>query len=137
MAVIAGGADKLKEYVLSFGTDDYAEHIASAALNASQSVEHWQGGTPEAVFADVSAPTWTLTIRMSQANKLNASLFEYLVTNAGTQTTCTMTPVEGGRSVAVDVVLVVPDTFGGDIGSWAEAQAVLGVTGQPVFTHPV
>ena len=136
MALITGGADKLKDYVLSFGADDYAEHVASASLNASQSVEHWMGGTPDAVYADVAAPTWTLTIRMSQANKLSASLFEMLVTNAGTTSTFTMTPVSGGRSVTGSVVLVVPDTFGGDIGSWAEAQAVLGVIGQPAFTHP-
>lgn len=137
MALITGGADKLKEMVVSFGSDDYAQHIASASLTASQSVEHWQGGTPDATYADVAAPMWTVVLRMSQANKKSASLFEHLVENAGTTTTCVLTPVDGGRSVSVTVVLAVPDTFGGDIGSWAEAQATLGVIGQPVFTHPV
>lgn len=140
MALIAGGADKLKKYILNFGTgvgaDDYAEHVASAALTASQSVDQWQGGSPTAIYADVSTPVWLLTIRMSQANKLSASLFEYLLTNAGTVVDLTMTPVEGGRSAAMKVVLGVPQTFGGDIGSWAEAEANCAVQGQPVFTHP-
>ncbi len=96
MAVIAGGADKLKEYVLSFGTDDYAEHIASAALNATQSVEHWQGGTPDAVFADVSAPTWTLTIRMSQGNGLSASR----AAAASPSTSCSSCPTRSAATSA-------------------------------------
>ncbi len=135
MALISGGADKLKKYVLSFGADDYAEHVASAALTQSQTTDTWQGGTPTAIFADVSTPAWTLTIRMSQGNGLSASLFEYLLGVAGTEVQVTMTPVDGGRSAAFTARIGTPDTFGGDIGAWAEAQVICPVKGQPVFTH--
>lgn len=131
MATIDVTASRFKEFEVLMPTDDFAPAIASCAIVPAQDTSTWKGGTPDAVFTDVSSPTWTCAMRIAQ-DSLNAdSLFLYLLEHAGeTIEGVRFTPIAGGRTWELDLTLAAPQ-IGGDIDAWAEATMTHAVQGRP------
>lgn len=97
----------------------------------AQSVTTTTGGTPDAVFTDVSPATWTLSWKLLQDIEASGSLQNWLIAHAGEQHKIHFTPF-GGRSVEA-TILIAAVPIGGDMNAWLDGTATCGVLGAPVY----
>ncbi|GAA4170788.1 hypothetical protein [Gryllotalpicola koreensis] len=115
-------------------TVDYAPACSSALLNPSSSTQTWKGGTPEAVFTDVTSPTYTFDVTIGQDWVDVESFANYLEEHAGELIEdIAYTPRPGAPTWTFDAY-VPPVPVGGNIDDWATAQLSFPVVGSPVKT---
>lgn len=134
MNAIAVTPSIFKKFVVTIDTDDYAPAVASCKFTPSSSVQTWKGGTPDAVFTDVSSPTYTCTMKLAQDWVTPTSLSNYLHTHAGETVAATFVPVDGGATITATLVLAAPE-IGGDIDAWGETTVQHAVQGKPTITQ--
>jgi hypothetical protein len=124
-----------KNLQLMIGSDEYQKHVSSVAWEPSTSQVEWRGGTPDAVFTDSAAPTWTANFVLIQDWENPDSLFNFLLAHAGESAEISYKPVAAGEfSIDATVTLVAP-AIGGAVGQYVEATVVMGSTA-PVPTFP-
>ena len=133
MSTVAVAPSTFKKFQVQIATDDYAPAVASCKFTPNQTTSTWKGGTPDAVFTDVSTPTWTCAMKIAQDWKTPGSLSAYFLAHAGEEVAATFVPVEGGMSVAATLVLAPPEV-GGDIDAWGETTVTHACKGAPTFT---
>lgn len=125
-----------KKFAVTLGdasTDDYAPAVASCKFTPSSSTQTWKGGTPDAVFTDITSPTWVCAMKIAQDWTNATSLVNYLFAHAGERVPATFVPVEGGPTVSATLILAAPE-IGGDIDAWGETTVQHGVDGAPALT---
>lgn len=128
MASIPAFPTPQKNLVLTIGTDSYEQHVSSVAFVPSQSSIEWKGGTPDAVFTDVSSPSWVCNVTAVQDWNTPDSLFNYLLDNEGAQATVTYKPDAAGTfGITSEITLVAPQ-IGGAVNAYNEATLSFGST---------
>ena len=133
MAQIAVSPLSLKDMVLLIGTDSYEKHVSKVQLVPSVTKKTWRGGTPDAVFTDVSTATWECQIDYVQDWETASSLSQYLLDNEGLTKAAVFTPANGvGKQFAVNLV-ITPGAVGGTIGDYGTTSVSLGCD-KPVAT---
>jgi len=135
MAQIGVQPRVLKNYLLTFGTDQYEKHVNSVTLTPSASVQTWKGGTPDDVYTDATNATWTLDLAYAQDWATPNSLSRYLFEHEGETVAMSFEPIAEGPSFTANVI-VTPGAVGGAIDAFATATVSLGVQGKPVFDDP-
>lgn len=136
MAQIAVAPVVLKDMILTIATDSYELHVNEVLLDPSTQVLTWQGGTPSAVFTDVTNATWTCKITGCQDWTTANGLASYCLANAGQKKTVVFKPLGAttGKPVFTVDVYIVPMPIGGKINSFLEATVTMGCAGAPVKT---
>ena len=89
---------------------------------------HFIGGQRVASLSDVA---WTLDIAWPQDWETADSMSQFLLTNAGSTATATLTPSSGGDAYSA-TVLLVPGGIGGTYGQQADESLSLACTTAPV-----
>lgn len=135
MPVMPVSPEVQKNLQLMIGLDEYQKHVSSVSWEPSTSQVEWRGGTPDAVFTDSAAPTWTANFVLIQDWENPDSLFNFLLAHAGETAEVSYKPVAAGEfSIAATVTLAAP-AIGGAVGQYVEATIVMGSTA-PVPTFP-
>lgn len=124
-----------KNLVLTIGTSSYEKHVSSVSWEPSSSQQEWRGGTPDAVFTDSAAPTWTANVTMIQDWENPDSMFNFCLQHAGEQVSATYKPDSDGAFSIVATITIVPPTIGGPVGQFVESTIQMGSTA-PVPTFP-
>lgn len=117
---------------LTFDGDDYTAAVDSCTLTPT---------TPVTALTDVSGqtthvagiPVWALAVSNVQDTTTNKSLTLKLIEWAGQIKPVTYTPKDGGKSFAVNVV-IVPIAIGGAGGAVAKSSGTFQCNGQPTIT---
>lgn len=126
MAQIAVKPLSLKDMVLTIGTDSYEKHVSKVQFAPSVTKKTWRGGTPDAVFTDVSAATWECQIDYVQDWETTDSLSAYLLANEGQTKAAVFTPASGvGQKFSANIV-ISPGAIGGTIGEYGTTSVSLG-----------
>jgi hypothetical protein len=111
---------------------EFRKCIQSFQFVPSVSVVSTTGGTPDAVYTDVSPATWQLQIKFLQDAESVGALTDYLILNAGKVKHVDFVPY-GGTGWGADVVLPAPP-IGGDMNAWLADTVTCGVRGVPART---
>lgn len=111
---------------------EFRSAIQSFSFTPSSTVSTTTGGTPNAVFTDVSPATWTCVIKFLQDIEKSGSLQNYMIANAGQRKTVDFIPT-GGAKVSATLVLTAPP-IGGDMNTWLDASVTCGVVGVPTIS---
>lgn len=117
-------------------SNEYADAMSSFQFVPAQAVSTWRGGTPTAVFTDISAPTWTCVIKLAQDWHTGNSFANWLLSKSGTTQKVIFKPhgnVTSAAAFAANIIVAVPP-IGGDIDAWLEAGITCGVQGAPTVT---
>ncbi|MDO9590793.1 MAG: hypothetical protein Q7J04_06585 [Microcella sp.] len=77
-------AAAIKNMRLRIGTHHYELHANNVQWSPSMSTVRWLGGTPEAEVRDVSVDSWDCAITVAHDYQNPDSLFNFLLSNAGT-----------------------------------------------------
>ncbi len=117
----------LKDALLKIAADNYEKHVSGVTFTPASSQISWAGLTPDAVFTDASAPTWTVTINYVQDWETADSLSQYLFENSGETVVMEFTPKAGtGNKTFTANVTIVPGAIGGDVNAYATTSVTLG-----------
>lgn len=125
----------LKNFEFIVDVDDFAAACPSILFTPSQAISVWKGGTPGAIYTDVSNPTWQCTTKIGQDWETTGSLVNYLFSNQGALKTVKFRPLKKASGTSkqwtAQLYLGAP-AIGGDIDSWAETTVTHGVLGAPI-----
>jgi hypothetical protein len=132
MAVIPVKPRVFKNYKLKIASDNYETSVSAVTLTPATSVQTWRGGTPDAVFTDLSATTWTCDLAYAQDWETAGSLAIYLFNHEGETVACEFSPIGTGPKFTVNAI-IVPGQIGGAVDAYGTATVTLGVQGKPVF----
>lgn len=133
MPVIPVKPRVFKNYMLKIGADSYEKAVNSVTLTPSSSTVTFKGGTPEAVFTDQTAPTWTAALNYAQDWETASSLSVYLLNNEGKEVAIEFFPLGSGPKFALTVI-ITSGAIGGAIDAFGTSTVTLGVQGKPTFT---
>ena len=122
----------LKDATLTIAATGYEAEVSSATLTPATSSAQWKGLTPEAVFTQTSATTWTLDLVLAQDYDDADSLALYLFEHEGETAAMSFAPNVGGGGFTADVIITA-GAIGGAVDGFAEATVSLPVQGRPVF----
>lgn len=111
---------------------EFRKAVQSFVFQPQQSVSTTTGGTPDAVYTDLSAPTWQLSVKFLQDAETTGSMTDYLLANAGAIKHVDFVPY-GGTGWGADIVLPAPP-IGGDMNAWLADTVTCGVRGKPTRT---
>lgn len=114
---------------------DFESHISKATVDPNVSIVTWTGGSPEAVFKDITTPDWSCAIDLAQDISTAGALWEVLNNHVGETLHFTLSPnaADPLGVVAEFDVIAVPAGFGGTVGAVASSSVTLPVLGQPDF----
>ena len=117
----------LKDVLLKIEADNYEKHVSGVQWVPSSSQLTWNGMTPDAVFTDVTTPTWALTLNYVQDWETDDSLAQYLFDHIGETVEMIFTPVKGtGKKTFTANVTIVPGAIGGEVNAYATTSVTLG-----------
>lgn len=117
-----------KNLLLTIGTDSYEQHVSTVAFVPTSTAITWRGGTPDAVFTDTTSPTWVCNVTAVQDWENPASLFNFLLDNAGETAQVTYKPDAAGLfGVAAEITIVAPQ-IGGAVNAYNESTLSFGST---------
>ena len=117
----------LKDVTLKIGADNYEKHVSSVKFTPSSSTITWAGLSPDAVFSDTTAPTWTCEIEFVQDWETENSLSRYLFDEQGETKAVEFVPVKGAGNLKVDANLTItPGSIGGAVNQYATDTVTLG-----------
>lgn len=133
MPAIAVKPRVLKNYLVKIGADSFEKALNSVTLTPSSSTVTFKGGTPDAVFTDQTAPTWTCALSYAQDWETAGSLSVYLLQHEGESVDMEFSPLGSGPKFKATVI-ITSGAVGGAIDAFAVATVTLGVQGKPVFT---
>lgn len=125
-----------KNLQLTVGTDTYEKHVSSVQWTPASSTIEWRGGTPDAVFTDVSSPTWTANLTLVQDWETEDSLCNFLLDHAGEQVLVKYKPQVDGDFEITATVTITPPAIGGAVNAFNESTVAMGST-KPVRTPVV
>lgn len=114
---------------------DFESHISKATVDPNVSIVTWTGGTPDAVFKDITTPDWSCAIDLAQDISTAGALWAVLNDNVGKVLHFTLSPNSldvTGAQAEFDVI-AVPASFGGAVGAVSTSSVTLPVIGQPDF----
>ena len=127
MSTIAVKPLVLKDVLLTIAVDNYEKHVSGVQWVPTSQQINWQGLTPDAVFSDVSSPTWALTLNYVQDWETANSLSQYLFDHVGETVEMVFTPVKGtGKKTFTANVTIVPGAIGGEVNAYATTSVTLG-----------
>lgn len=114
---------------------NFESHISKATVDPNVNIVTWTGGTPEAVFKDITTPDWSCGLELAQDISTSGALWAVLNANVGKVLHFTLTPnsLDVAAAVATFDVIGVPANFGGTIGAVSTSSVTLPVLGQPEF----
>lgn len=113
---------------------EYEQHVSRVQFDPNTPISVWKGLTPAAVFQDVAATEWTVTLDYAQDFETANSLAQYLMANPGKQVTAEFTPKKGtGAKKVTAAITLVPGGIGGGVGEFATSSVTLPVSGQPAI----
>lgn len=133
MGKIAANPRMQKNLSLTIGTDTFEDHVSSVQWVPSSSTVTWNGGTPEAVFTDQTAPTWTAQVNVVQDWETPGSLCNYLLEHAGEQVVAKYKPDATGTFEITATITLAAPTIGGAVNAFNESSVTMGST-KPVPT---
>lgn len=125
----------LKNIGVRINGDDYANAIASMKFIPSASIQTWKGGTPDAVFTDVTSATWVCEIKYAQDFESATSLAIYFLQHQGETEEVLFYPygfTDGAPNFSAHLIYA-PGEIGGDIDAWLESTVQHAVSGTPFF----
>lgn len=114
---------------------DFEAHISKATVDPNVSIVTWTGGSPEAVFKDITTPDWSCALDLAQDITTAGALWEVLNNNVGKTLHFTLSPnaLDPLGVTAEFDVIAVPAGFGGTVGAVSTSSVTLPVLGQPDF----
>lgn len=122
-----------KNLKLTIGADTFEKHVSSVQWTPSSSTVEWRGGTPDAVFTDTTAETWTANVTLIQDFETEDSLANFLLENAGEKVTAKYKPqADGDFEITADITLSSP-AIGGAVNAFNESTVAMGST-KPIRT---
>lgn len=133
MATIAPKPFVLKDYLLTVGDDLYQAQTSQVEIVPKVNVQTWRGGTPGALFSDITVDGWDYTIAYAQDFETTDSLSLFAHENAGEPIDVVFKPRSGtGPTVEVTIVMV-PGKIGGTVGAFASGTLTGPCVGEPVI----
>lgn len=128
----------LKDVTLLIEADNFELHVSQVQFDPSVQTQTWKGLSPNAVFTDQSAPTWTCTLSYAQDWSSAATLSSYLFAHQGETKHVTFTPDVNTDQAAWDAdVIVSAGPIGGTVDAFQVGSVTLGVQGRPAPTYPI
>lgn len=122
-----------KNLKLTIGLDTYEKHVSNVQWLPAGSTIEWRGGTPDAVFTDVTSPTWTANITLVQDWETEDSLANFLLDMAGEKVEVKYKPDADGRFEITATITLAPPAIGGAVNEFNESTVAMGST-KPVRT---
>lgn len=117
----------LKDVLLKIGADNYEKHVSAVRFIPSSGSINWSGLTPDAVFTDVTAPTYACQLDFVQDWETADSLSRYLWDEQGTTKAVEFVPVKGTGNLKVTANLtIIPGSIGGAVNEYATDSVTLG-----------
>jgi hypothetical protein len=127
----------MKNISVQIGSDNYEAAISTLKFTPATTIQTWKGGTPAAVYTDVTTPTWTCAMTLAQDYAAATSLANYLLENVGESVTCIFKPSVPGTGtqaiVTATLILAAPE-IGGDIDAWMSTAITHAVSGAPAVS---
>lgn len=125
-----------KNLRLSIGADTFEKHVSSVQWAPSSSTVEWRGGTPDAVFTDITSETWTASVTLIQDWETEDSLANFLLEHAGEKVTAAYKPdADGTFEITAEITLASP-AIGGAVNAFNESTVAMGSTKPVVTTTP-
>lgn len=111
---------------------EFRKAVQSFQFVPSSSVSVVTGGTPDAVYTDQSAVSWTLNVKFIQDSETLGALTDWLFSQYGTVHHVDFVPY-GGTGWGADIV-VPAGPIGGDMNTWLSDTVTFAVRGKPART---
>lgn len=136
MAQIGVQPFTLTDVLLKVADDNYEKHVSQVEFQPQGGVMNWKGLTPDAAFSFAQTPTWQLVLAVAQDWTTPDSLSRYLFDNQGKTVAAEFTPVNGGPTIAANIIVTAPN-IGGAVDAVASSSVTCGVIGKPTITDVV
>lgn len=136
MAQIGVAPIILKNIVVTLGGNSFEKAVTQCQLTPTAQIQSWKGGTPDAIFTDMGAPTWVCDMTFGQDWSTVGALAQYLLKTYGSVVPFTFKPIGDGVFTAAGQMRLAVPPVGGSIDAWLNATVQHGIVGQPTFTYP-
>jgi hypothetical protein len=123
----------MRNTLVKFAALDMSNQCSEASLVPDTPVQTMRTLVPDGVVTDVDSTVWTLKLKGLQDFE-TGGLAAYLLANNGTIVSVAIAPVNTtGKKQATVSVRILPVTFGGPQGEFAQFDVELPVQGQPTW----
>lgn len=111
---------------------DFRNCVQSFQLTPQQTVSSTTGGTPSAVYTDLSPAVWQAQVKFLQDAETLLAFTDWLIAHAGEVHTIDFVPYGGTGWRITCIVPAAP--IGGDMNSWLADTVTFAVRGKPSRT---
>ncbi|QBE48750.1 hypothetical protein [Leucobacter triazinivorans] len=126
----------VKQITLKVGEDSFSKHVNNCRYARTSSMQEWRGGTPDAVFTDETAPTYTFELTGIQDWETATSLCNFLLEHEGETAEVEYKPHHDGEVSFISDIKIVSPEIGGAVGAYNEFTVTMGSTKPTLVRTP-